>query len=828
MGINNDEADFLASLVKVERGKQWSIKDCLYGNEEKDRSPNIELINEINRLEQAYTTEDFIPHLKETIESIDGLVSGLSMHASGVYIFKDGYINQNSKMKTPRGDEVTAWSMADSDYCGGLKYDSLTTECQDKLEVCVDYLLKFGKIKWQGSNRATYNKYLHPDVLDYTNSEMWDSCSNGEIIDLFQFITPVGGACIKKIKPHSLVEMMNANSLMRISVKDGEQPIDKFLRYKQDIGLWYEELESYGIYDEDEIATLEKILLPNYGVANTQEDIMELVMEEKISGFTLMEANKMRKIVAKKKDEEVEGLRQKFYSHGRELKNSEGILDYVWEQCIKPQLAYSFSRNHVNPYSAEALQEMNLYHFYPNCYWNCATLSVNAGCVENDDEDAKTKSTEYGKIAKAIYRSKAFGVPVLPPSINKSQLNFTPIEEDNTIRFGLAGITGINQDIAKEIIEGRPYTSFKQFYDYHKNLQVCIGVDEDGQEVYRGSLITKSKMINLVKSGCFDEFNPNRIALMKWLCVYENPKKEKLTTANLKHAIELGVDLPKDLVRAFRFKQYVVRKEFLYCNDPNFKSKKHYILDPTFAYPYFEKRYMGKMQEDLDYYHNGQDWVVVDKSLEKAMKEDIDKLKQLLNDPFIVDDYNKKELRLKYSEMIDKEDVNRWSFESVCFYDKQHELAHLDLSPYNIVSFKDLPEEPLFTESKGKNGRIWKRYELSRICGTVLSRNDSSHLVDILTPEEEVITLKIPQGQYGFYKKTISETIGDKKTVIEDSWLKRGCHIMVCGYRNGESFYVKNYQNSLYQHSIMLITDIREDDLTLKIERYNPEKEIEY
>lgn len=131
---------------------------------------------------------------------IEGLVSGLSSHASGIYIFKDGYIKQNSKMKTPRGDEVTAWEMADSDYCGGLKYDSLTTECQDKLEVCcLEYLMKSSKIEWQGSIRETYNKYLHPDVLDYTNNEMWDACSNGQIIDLFQFITPVGGACIKKL-----------------------------------------------------------------------------------------------------------------------------------------------------------------------------------------------------------------------------------------------------------------------------------------------------------------------------------------------------------------------------------------------------------------------------------------------------------------------------------------------------------------------------------------------------------------------------------------------------------------------------------------------------
>lgn len=843
LGISSDEGDYLASLVPSDRGKLWTIHDCFYGNEEKERKPVSELLNEIDRLEETYTVETengvYKPHLKETIESIDGLVSGLSLHASGIYIFKDGYIKQNSKMKTPRGDDVTAWSMTDSDYCGGLKYDSLTTECQDKLEVCIDYLIKGGKIEWQGSYRDTYNKYLHPDVLDYDNQEMWDRCSNGQIIDLFQFITPVGGACIKKTQPHNLVEMMNANSLMRISVKDGIQPIDKFIRNKSNIQYWYDELDEYGITNENEIKALEDILLINYGVANTQEDIMELSMRPEISNFNLIEANKMRKIVAKKKDNEVAHLKEMFYSKGKEAGNSENVLNYVWEQCITPQLAYSFSRNHVNPYSAEALQEMNLYHFFPHCYWNCAALAVNAASVDvtndydgvEDDEEVATKSTDYGKVAKAIYRSKNFGVPVLPPDINKSQLTFTPIEEDNTIRFGLAGISGINQDIAKEIIDGRPYESFEHFYNYHKSLRV-----DNGEGGYRNSLVTKSKMINLIKSGCFDCFNPNRVSLMKWLCVYETGKKESLTTSNLPKCIEIGVDLPKNLVKAYNFKKYVCSKEFFYCNNANAKSKKDYILEPRFAKPYFEEHYIDKKNakgvpyfvEEKDYYYDNGNMIIVDKSLEKGMSDELNQLKEYLNKQEIVDDFNKKNLMLEYCNMVDTNDVNKWAFDAVCFYDREHELANVDLDCYNIVRFSDLPEEPLFEETTGRGGRVFKRYVLSRICGTVLSRNDNNHLVDILTPDEEVVTLNIPQGQFGFYKKVVSENIDGKKVTLEDSWLKRGNKIIVCGYRRGDAFFVKRYAKSIYQHSIVLINKINEDGtLELILERYNPNDNLE-
>lgn len=630
---------------------------------------------------------------------------------------------------------------------------------------------------------------------------------------------------------------MNANSLMRISAKDGMQPIDKFVRNKKNIQYWYDELDEYGVKDTDEIEALESILLCNYGVANTQEDIMELSMHPKISNFTLIEANKMRKIVAKKKDEEVEHLKEMFYEKGLATGNSENVLNYVWEQCIKPQLAYSFSRNHVNPYSAEALQEMNLYHTFPHCYWNCAALAVNASSVDisNDyddidydvEETVKTKGTDYGKVAKAIYRSKNFGVPVLPPDINKSQLTFTPIEEDDTIRFGLAGISGINQEIAKEIIEGRPYESFKHFYDYHKSLQVETGeLDEDGAMLYRNSLVTKSKIISLIKSGCFDCFNPNRVALMKWLCVYETGKKEKLTTSNLSKCIELGVELPANLVKAYRFKQYVLSKDFFYRNNVNFKSKKDYYVEPKFARPYLEEHYMSNLIEDRDYYFVNGDMFIIDKALEKAMSKDLDKLKEYLSDSKVVEDFNKKNLQVEYRNMVETDDVNKWSFDSVCFYDKEHELAHVDLTAYNVVKFGDLPEEPLFEESVGRNGKVWKRYILSRICGTVLSRNDNSHLVDILTPDDEVVTLNIPQGQFGFYKKVISENVDGKKTVIEDSWLKRGNKIFVVGYRRGDAFFVKRYVKSIYQHSIVLINKINEDgSLELTLERYNDSSE---
>ena len=806
LGLSNDEASYLSSLVPVERGKQWPLKDCFYGNKEKDRKPVGELIKEIKLQSESNNVD-----LEQCALMIEGLISGLSLHASGIYIFKDGYLKQNSFMKTPRGDDVTCWDMPCSDYAGGLKYDSLTTECQDKLEVCTELLLKYGKIKWQGSIRATYNQYLHPDKLDYTTKEMWDDCSEGKIADLFQFITPVGGKCIRKIQPHSLEEMANANSLMRITVEDGIQPVDKFLAYKQDRSLWYKELDQYGVTNPDEIKALEKVLNYCYGCPSMQEDVMELCMEPKIAGFSLADADKARKIIAKKKSEDVAGLKEKFYSSVESHGNSINVANYVWEQCIKPQLAYSFSRNHVMPYSAEALQEMNLFYHYPPVYWNCATMIVNAGLANSttdNEEDTSSKTTDYGKIAKSIYRAKDGGVIVKAPSINDSELIFSPHEQDNSILFGLGAISGINNDVTSQILSNRPYTSFTDFYN---------------KNAYKGSLVTKSKFIQLIKAGCFDEFEPDRRIVMRQYFTLSTPNVTSLAMNNIGQIKAARVPIPKSIIGPYNFRKYVCNKQFKYGNHPKFKSKTLYWLDQK-ALKYFENHCKSSMVEGVDYWFEDDRWIVVDKSLEKLLAPSIETLKDYINTPEFLDKFNKARAKQSMIESVDGLDVNRWSFQSCAFYSQEHELANVDLVKYSISHFSDLPEEPQFVErSFGK--RSWKQFELSAICGTVIGRTDSHHLVTILTPDNEVVNVKMNDGAFAHYKAQLS-TVNPEgtKTVIEKSWLERGSLLICCGYRRGtDEFVTKKYKASIFPSQLMKITSINGSYIEIQTERYSEE-----
>lgn len=330
MEIDNDISQYLANMIPVERGFVWPLHDVVYGNLEEDRKPVTEFVNEINK----------IPGLLETAMSIEGLVNGRGIHASAVYIFNDDFVKHSARMKAPNGTYVTQFNMKDQDYMGGLKYDFLSIETLSIIRNCMNFLLNAGYMKWQGSLRTTYNKYLHPDVLDYNTKEMWDMVADNTVMDLFQFDTQVGLQAAKAIKPHSLVELATASSIMRLMVKEdgAEQPIDTYIRYKNDISQWYENMRENYHLKQDEIKTVEPYLLPVYGVGETQEIVMELSMDDHIAGFNIAEANKLRKGIAKKNRDLQASMKEMFYSKGKELGTSENLLNYVWKDVVGKQL----------------------------------------------------------------------------------------------------------------------------------------------------------------------------------------------------------------------------------------------------------------------------------------------------------------------------------------------------------------------------------------------------------------------------------------------------------------------------------------------------------
>ena len=324
LGIDSDIGMYISSMIPIERGALWTLDECFNGNEEKDRKPITEFINEVSKYDK----------LKETALMFEGLIDKRSSHASAVYIFNDGVASCNAMMKTPSGLPITQFSMQDSDYMSALKIDVLWTEAQSKLQTCLELLIEKGVIEDKGSLKANYDEYLHPDKIEYLDKTMWEKAYNGEIVDLFQFSTQIGMSAIKQTKPKNLYEATATNCLMRLMGQEGQlTPLDKFTLFKSDISKWYEEMNGYGLLDE-EVKLLEEHLLVDFGVASTQESMMKTLMS---IGLTLKDANYARKVIAKKKFRDVDNLKKLIYDVSTEKGFRVNIIDYVWDMVVMPQ-----------------------------------------------------------------------------------------------------------------------------------------------------------------------------------------------------------------------------------------------------------------------------------------------------------------------------------------------------------------------------------------------------------------------------------------------------------------------------------------------------------
>lgn len=254
-------------------------------------------------------------------------------------IYNNSPFETNAIMRSPNGDLTTQFELHDSEKMGDTKFDFLVTEICDKITTCINLLQNDNKIPQNLSLRQVYNEFLHPDKLNLEDNNLWNALSEGKVTDVFQFSTGVGLAAAKEIKPHSMNQMVSANCLMRLMGEKGkERPIDRYCRLKENMDLWYQECRMSGL-SEEEIKILEPYYLPNYGVPASQEDLMEVCMDKNIAHFTLKEANKARKIVAKKDIKQIPVLKEKFITQCPNLR----LGDYVWETTMSPQMGYSFN-----------------------------------------------------------------------------------------------------------------------------------------------------------------------------------------------------------------------------------------------------------------------------------------------------------------------------------------------------------------------------------------------------------------------------------------------------------------------------------------------------
>lgn len=833
--INGDIGLYLSSLIPVERGKVWGISDCYYGNPKKNRQPVTEFKNIVDEWSEKKERS-----LLEVALGIEGLINKRSSHACGVLPVNSEFTQHNAKMRTPSGEIVSQFDLHHSEYVGDLKYDFLNTKTASMIQKTLEMLVEYNKIQWQGSLRNTYDKYIHPDVIDRDSEELWSQLSDGLLISAFQYDSPVGEQAIKSIKPKNFIEAMNGNNLMRLMAEEGkDQPMDIYVRNKININEWYKEMKDFGLSEKD-ISIVEKHLAQDYGVCSTQERMMLMSMDKNISNFNVVESNILRKGVAKKIGDKFEEAHKLFYEKGQACGTSKKLLDYIWDVQIAMQKGYGFSVIHSVEYTWILAQQLNLIKYFPSIYWNTSVLLVESGAleleeVEDSDIKTKEKTTQYGKVASAISELQQRGITISLPDINEAEKGFTPIENKNEIMFGLKGIMNVNNNMATDIINNRPYSSIEDFYQ-RMILTKRTVVDSNGKEKQQ-SIVSNGAMISLIKSGAFNNIsNINRKDLLEKYITMTNPPKTKLDIreSTIDKIIEMGI-IPtelKDYIRLYNFNKYI--KSLPFFKDKEKQSIKWYVLQgedeeeteyiTNFFMEHFE--YLMQEGEDKGYIYNDEGNVCI--ALGTSRKYSFKKAYDELMKPFFKWYKSKECLNLlnndSFNQLKNKfmqGGISKWEMDSMNFYYSEHELANVDTETYGISNFTELPEEAKIVGFTYHNGMKYPKFELTRIVGTVLDRDKNKHSVALLTPTG-VVTVKFYSGQFTFYDKQISiyDEEEDKKTTLEESWFKRGTKLMITGYRRGDQFAPKKYKNSIYQHTVQKILDIDENGiLTLQSER---------
>ena len=394
---------------------------------------------------------------------VEGVFTNYGMHAAGV-IIADGH---------PIDDYVP---LMRDDKSGDMKVqcDMVQAEEFHKL-LKFDFLgLKNLKIVTKTIRMVKHHLGIEIDVdkIPFERDVFDKIFATGKTGCVFQFESEGMKDLLRKAKPNCIEDLIALVSLYRPGPMDF---IPQYIEWKHNP----EKIEYL-------CPELKPILSKTYGVIVYQEQVMEIV--QSLAGYSLSQADNVRRYMSKKKKDKLEHERKSFVYGDSErniigcVKNGikEEVAIKIFEQMLE-FASYAFNKSHAAAYAILSYITGYLKFHYP-AYYMCAVLM----CTE----DSK-------KMPSVLNACKEIGVDVLPPDINKSELEFSVV--DGKILFGLNSVKGTKEGYARTIIEDRinngEYVSFKDFI--------------------KRNVSDKSTGENLIKAGAMDTFNPNRLAMLE-------------------------------------------------------------------------------------------------------------------------------------------------------------------------------------------------------------------------------------------------------------------------------------------------------------------------
>ena len=421
---------------------------------------NIELEDALKQTPQLDSLRKSDEKVKELIEvalRLEGLARHASTHAAGVVISPQPLTEIVPLYKSNKDEITTQYDMNALERIGLLKMDflGLTT-----LTVLND-----------AAHLIRQNRGVEVDLamLPLDDPAVYGLFSRGDTTGIFQFESHGMRDILKRYQPTRLEDLTALNALYRPGPIQGGM-IDDFIARKHG--------KKKVTYDLQE---LEEILSETWGVILYQEQVMQIA--NRLAGFSLGDADLLRRAMGKKKPEEMAAQREKFLTgcHARKVpaKKAEKIFDLMAEFA-----GYGFNKSHSCAYALLAYQTAWLKTHYP-VEFMAAMLTSETGNTE--------------KVVKYINEARSMGITVLPPDVNSSDLNFTPVGDN--IRFGLAAIKNVGENTVKGILAARETLGrFTNFFEF------CESVDT--------RLLNKRVLESLVRSGALDGLGAHRAQMM--------------------------------------------------------------------------------------------------------------------------------------------------------------------------------------------------------------------------------------------------------------------------------------------------------------------------
>jgi DNA polymerase-3 subunit alpha len=433
-------------------------------------------VDSVVELRTLYEESESIRRVIDIGLRLEDLTRNVSTHAAGVVIAPDALAQHAPVLRVAENEFVTQFDMNDIEAIGLLKIDFLGLR---NLTLIADAL---------ASLSAQTGVELVLDSVPLDDDATYALLREGRTDGIFQLEGSGMTGLIRRVLPNRFEDLIALLALYRPGPLESGMADEYVERRTGRRAVTYAHPSVRGILEE------------TFGLPIYQDQLM--LMTQKLAGFTLAQADTLRKAMGKKKKEIMAGLREKFIEGCRANGLSQELAATTFDDMEKFS-RYGFNKSHATAYAFVSYWTAYLKAHYPTHFMASLLTSVQG------DAD---------KVAEYIGACRSMEIEVLPPDINESELEFSPIGE-REIRFGLGAIKYVGENAIQGILAARRNGPFASFFD------LCRRVDEEG--------VDRETLEALVKSGAFDRLGASRRGLLRHLSegleMTQVARRERLT-----------------------------------------------------------------------------------------------------------------------------------------------------------------------------------------------------------------------------------------------------------------------------------------------------------